>query len=407
MTAPFSTRAVFLLILVGGIAFVGAMLFSVFGDEFDHRIGVGPNSYSESALGHRAFVEMLRKAGYPVLVSHAATRERVGNQSLLILAEPSLARVDEDDLRRLLAAPMVLLILPKRTGRPDPKRRKWVGQSSLAGAEQVEKVLRLVDSDARLERPNGLADVLSRAPGPRPDIDQPQVIGSDRLNPQIGYPDRMLLASISNGRNLVWVLSDPDIIANHGIGRGDNALFITSVIDRMLPRGGSIVIDETIHGLARKPSFARRLFDLPYVVVMFQLALGVVVLLLAATRRFGAPERTTAGRPRGQRALIESAVDLIRFGGHQNEALARYLAANRREVVDRYGGGEQDGDGDRLVTRIEAQKNMPLRLRDLASRVAEKSEGAAADRRVLATAQLIHDWKQGILYGPRKRQQDR
>jgi len=84
------------------------------------------DSFSRSALGHRAFVELLRANGVPVLVSRYASADRAGLSALLLVAEPHLDATDPGRARRLAAMSRgvrtTLLVLPKWTGREDARR---------------------------------------------------------------------------------------------------------------------------------------------------------------------------------------------------------------------------------------------------------------------------------------------
>src|SRR5262249_56525747 len=86
----------------------------------------GPDAFSRSALGHRAFLDLARGRGIPVLVSRHDSARRAGTGGVLVLAEPRLESDQSPRARRmeaiLAAAHTVLLVLPKWTGRDDPAR---------------------------------------------------------------------------------------------------------------------------------------------------------------------------------------------------------------------------------------------------------------------------------------------
>ena len=50
---------------------------------------------------------------------------------------------------------------------------------------------------------------------------------------------RILIGEIVDSGRRIWVLSDPDIIANRGFGRGDNAALSVAVVDRLRANAGS------------------------------------------------------------------------------------------------------------------------------------------------------------------------
>ena len=85
----FSPTALFWLIALGLLAFGGAAYFLIYGDS---RIDTasGTNAYSYSALGHRAFVETLRRQDIPVRVSRVEPAGTADNSALLIMPSDCL-----------------------------------------------------------------------------------------------------------------------------------------------------------------------------------------------------------------------------------------------------------------------------------------------------------------------------
>ncbi len=89
MAAPvFAQRTIVWLIAVGGLSFLSAIVLIAFGEDLLPTGTVQANAYSESAIGHMAFVETLRALGIPVLVSRSDSALKAGPNDLLIVAEP-------------------------------------------------------------------------------------------------------------------------------------------------------------------------------------------------------------------------------------------------------------------------------------------------------------------------------
>lgn len=75
-----------------------------------------PSSYSNSAIGHSGFYDVLRRLGRPVGRSTGHALAQIGPRGLLIIAEPQAGGLAGGEGPRLLTAPRLLLVLPKWGG---------------------------------------------------------------------------------------------------------------------------------------------------------------------------------------------------------------------------------------------------------------------------------------------------
>src|SRR5262249_14600952 len=109
---PFSSKATGWLIGVAVVSFLVAVGFVIFGAPPPAPPSRERDSFSHSAIGHHAFVRLLRKLEIPVVVSHYDSGARAGASAVLIVAEPSSYHVSE--LRSMVAAAEhALVVLPK------------------------------------------------------------------------------------------------------------------------------------------------------------------------------------------------------------------------------------------------------------------------------------------------------
>ena len=203
--------------IVIGAAFAGALLIAVTFPEFRRGLvsmtkpdPIGPAIYSKSALGHAAVYDMLAGIGIPVVESDLGSGAHFEPNSVTVIAEPRTDDTTLTDVRAMLDAPTVLLVLPKREGKADPKRPNWIGEDRLIAPSDVQRVLSLADQKATLVRDAaGDSWNVSRFSGTQPAIHHPQLMHSARLRPLLAGPEGMLIGEIrEHGRRLV-VLSDP------------------------------------------------------------------------------------------------------------------------------------------------------------------------------------------------------
>ena len=407
--AVFARRTAFWLVAIGAAAFAAAAFFAIFGDGAVSWRNVGANAYSRSAIGHRLLVDTLDGLDVPLELSRSDSAARAGDGNLLVVAEPILGGPDADDpLGALLEADPVLLILPKRDGWSDPDRPGWLETSALRPPADVEAVARRVLPDATIVRPAVASGWYPSDDRAEPALPAPQLIRSWSLKPLIRAEQGVLLGLVERDGQRVWVLSDPDLIANHGIVRGDNAVWAVEAIEHIRPDGGTVIIDETIHGFLLERSFWRLMFRFPFVVATISACVAIAVLLWATGRRFGAPEPGDPPVKAGVAQLIETTAGLFRLGNHGTEVVRRYFAAAMRQVAQRHHLHDpqplDSGGEDALAVRLDRL----ARARGLAPRCAALHRAVETlsprlsldDPRLAAVAEEIHQWKREMIHGP-------
>ncbi len=168
-------------------------------------------------------------------------------------------------MRSLLKADTVLLVLPKWTGQPSQKKSAWLGEAAL---------LSLADAAYGVPAFEWRRRARGRAPQRRGVLDDEHarhhadLAGADSAHTgrpsaacSIGAKDGILLGEVVSQRNgqfmllsnpseplqkgaaathkrTILVLSDPDIIANHGFAAAGNAALAVATIKHLLTGSG-------------------------------------------------------------------------------------------------------------------------------------------------------------------------
>lgn len=397
---PYSAKTVYWLLAVGILSFAGAAWFIIY-SEGDAGAAKA-NAYSYSAIGHRALVDSLREIGVPVLVSRANSAEKAGDESLLVVAEPRLKQWYEDTIGAEQAPGSVLLVLPKWDGLKDDARPYWLGVAGMIPSRFVKSILRKAVPDAHLLRVAGPVKWDSGALGVAPDIAYPQLIESSRLHPTIRSDQGILAGWVQYGEQRIWVLSDPDILSNHGLGKGDNAVLALRLIDALRPPGGAVVFDETVHGYWQPPNLWRSLFQIPFIIPGILALAATIMVAWSAMVRFGSPLPARPVFATGKAVLIDNTASLVRFGGHGSEILRRYADATLRDVARRLNAPRRL-DGDELVDWIDnigKKRGVKRSFRDLTDRIAGSRGDVRGDAyRLARLARRIYLWKREIING--------
>ena len=127
------------------------------------------------------------------------------------------------------------------------------------------------------------------------------------------------------------LITDPDLLNNHGLDEAGNAAHVVALIER-LRAGGPVVFDEVIHGHAREPGLWALLFRYPLVLATMQALLVAFALGLATRGRFGPPAAVPPPIAAGKDFLIAHTATLLRHGGHDAAMLRRYLVSTVTQV---------------------------------------------------------------------------
>lgn len=171
-----------------------------------------------------------------------------------------------------------------------------------------------------------------------------QMISDENCTPVIGRPDAMLLAECplagtgdDEPDQTILVLSDPDLLNNHGLRLGDNARV---ALDLLEDRAGdaNIVIDYSSDVWLRDPYVEperertwddlARFFGPPFLALWAGAALLLALFLWRAALRYGPIRPETAGPGAGKDIAVQARARLLRLSG-QDGALARDYAAAR------------------------------------------------------------------------------
>jgi hypothetical protein len=415
MEPVFSPRTVAVLIICGSLAFAGAAYFAIANDQPGTS---GTNVYSTSAVGHRAFLELLQRRGIPTIVSRNNSAEKAGRKALLVLAEPGLQPGS------YALGERTLLILPKWAADADPAHPGWVRDLAFQPLETVERVIRQLDRNALVIREpvdigwnETSADAVRRYNAGRtadetltdrirgravPEIEGLQLIRSTAIEPIVSAWAGILVGAITVGGKTLFVISDPDLLSNAGIGRGDNAALVLDLVELMRPGDGTVIVDEVVHGFFRSPSLWRTLFSLPFLAATAIALAALGVLVWAASSRFGAALPAPQPGAAAESDLIENAIDLLQQAGHEQAVARAYPRIVIRELAQQFHAPrnltpvQQIGWIDRLGAARRIEPSFETLYRDAETAASAFPPGGP---RLLQAIQRLHDWKQEMIHG--------
>ncbi len=412
---PVFSRRLLMGWIMGAVVVFALSLYFMGGGELSGPDSVGPSTFSRSAIGHAGIADVLTQLAIPVVKSRSSSLEKLSSGSVLVIAEPRRSGQSEDAIRTLLKASTILLVLPKWTGQPSEQKTGWLREVDERPVLDAQWTLGLVAPHGEVVREDGAVQWTTNALHITPALDLPtQLVRGDRLWPIIGAKQGMLVGEISDRNRKIWVLADPDVIANHGLAHEGNAALALALINALRSGDGSVVFDETVHGFVVRPASPfLLLFRFPFVVATVQGLLAIALLLWATLGRFGAPQTAPPALSAGREGLLANMAKLVEFTGHQDVVVKRYVQETVRDVAtalhaprELMGGGLVGPGlmGTGLIAwlqRVGLARGVAIDCGDLLRRAAEAgTDGRRNPAALVRLARDIHQWKGEIVDGP-------
>ena len=408
--APIFSRKLMSGWIAGAVVIFAASLYLMGSKDYEGPESAGASTYSRSAIGHAGIFDVLQRLDIPVIKSLSNSMEQVGAGGVLVLAEPRVS-LRQDDLISKLKAERVLLVLPKWFGLPSDNHPGWVREVRERSPFDASSVVGLVASRMEAVREEGPVLWTTNELDLRPDVVKPtQLMRGTGLRPVIAGDKGMLVGELVERNRRVLVLSDPDVIANHGLAREGNAALAVALIKRLRGANGTVVFDETIHGYtapAENP-FAL-MFRFPFVIATVQGLIAVGLLLWATMARFGAPQSVPPPLSAGRAGLLQNMAKLIEFTGHQQVMIRRYVEETLRHVA-RQLHAPRALAGDALVAwlkRVGGARGVSVDCASLLQQARELGASGRWDQASLVRlARETHRWQEEMLDGRTRHPRD-
>ncbi|OWV70462.1 hypothetical protein ATY77_17000 [Rhizobium sp. R634] len=379
------------------------------------------SDYDRSPLGNKGLELWLQAKGIPVLRSDPHVSQAHSEVSLRILplsirqGETAAPQTDEE-LGNVGPENLIeeasrydlptLIILPK-----------WRGNVSTDGVASKSGLVDLVDIGRELEK-IGYSDFgfarsetgfeeaqLDLKPGQPIKIALYHAQAFERSSmPEgceeiVGMPLGALLARCEDNPN-VYLLSDPDLLNNHGLALADNASFAVSLVTVLrgaaetrpvyLDTAGRPLDDEERidegRTYERSASDLKRFFAYPLSLIWGTLLAVAAICFWRGAYRFGpALPEAAANTEMSKTTAIEATARLLRLSGNDGrmtEQFVLHLLADKAQLLFGPGAGNQAGI-DRLFQRL-------ARRDQAAARALHTSAQALIERGHLMTRANLH-----------------
>jgi len=397
-THPFKRRTLLMLLGVAAAAFVAMAYFAI--DDDAPRSGheaAGTTSASRSAVGYRAFIELLRQFE-PSVVSRMTRSDQSAALRLL------LAPADAAEVRYVVASRKgsALIVLPKwRTQRDGMADR--VRAARLLAPEAVRELAREIANDIEIVRPAAVTVWRASEIRGAPELSQPQLVRSRLLCPLLSSAEGMLIGRLC-ARPDVIVLADPDLLANHGLWRGENAVVAMNMISRIRGYDGPILaLESDAAAAAASRSLWTLMLTPPFLAITVAFAIAAGVALWMAALRFGPPTKEAEARAAGIFTLIDVGAGLLHARSHGGRVLRRYAELQALDLGRRLRAPRATTSPGEIGNWVDASKRRRAAGPGYAElmRQVDAVDGApkADPAAVVGTAGRLFRWWEDSLHG--------
>ena len=160
-----------------------------------------------------------------------------------------------------------------------------------------------------------------------------QTMSGEGIRPLITVPSGGMVLGQVGKRNL-YVLSEPDLINNHGVGSEQQARAALAMLDYLNSTDADgVLFDVTANGLGRSRSPLKLAFDPPFLAVTLTIFAAMLLAAWQALNRFGPVRRRERAIAFGKAALVDNSAALIRRAGREASLGSRYADVIRERAI--------------------------------------------------------------------------
>lgn len=393
---PFNPKLVIGLIAAAVIAFGALLILLAYAEEPGPPDGEGRAAPARSAVGYAGLAQLMGRFTDAQVVRGG---DALYSEDLLVVAVTGAG--GPEAIRELLdrrGPRATLLIMPKWLVQPDRGHAGWVRAIAPVlgprAAPMIDEnlVVGQVQSGGDAARGQDFLEGLSLPVPPRT-----QAIVSG-LTPMAALPraNGALVARIGDQPH--FVLSDPDLLNNHGLRDPARARAAVRLLLALSPTGAArINFDLETNGQGGRrpdrPSLLQLAFEPPLLAMTLALFVAALLAGYHGAFRFGPARREQRAIALGKAALVENSAGLIRLAKREARLGGAYAEVVRTEAARAtgapawLGSDKLDAYLDRLGRAGEA------RFTELAAALANATDRAS----LMAAARALHEWRRGLV----------
>jgi hypothetical protein len=398
IASGFNARVMLWVVGAAILSFIGYLFLSAYAPDMKRGEDGRGHALSQSAIGYSALIALRSELGRaPKLI-----RSKTGLESdLLVVVTPEF-RTEAAALESLIKARgdrPTLIILPKRIVQPNPLHPGWVTGRDIAAPPEVEQLAKPA-ATIKIFQKRATAPMRFTSDWAPPAVFAKgavvQVMEGDKLEPYITDDEgNILLAGVrresedDEGYTPLYILSDPDVMNNLGIGNAAMAHAAHGILDGLADEKSKTVdFDVTLNGFEASQGLLKLAFEPPFLALSLCLFVAALMALANGLLRFGPPLSEGRAVAPGKGALVANTADLLRLAGLEHEVGGRY-AALTRDMAAQALGLPQAMSAEAVTSRLDQISRDGLTYSELARR----AEGASHSQDMLAAARALFQWR--------------
>jgi hypothetical protein len=343
--ALFSSRVSGFIAVLSGCLVILSVGIALYGYRPFDSSATPTHSYASGPIGHRAFVSFLQRIKIHSVRIHQVETLKQASQPLFLI-EPLTdlkihgVSISEVKSARIKAGFVSILILPKWFRRPDPfepgfeqiplhRLQHWLKQalpklqtnknflgeapthSTVSKSNPTITIHQMPVADTSAALVADWVESSASTAGSKVRFAlstqgvQVMYVKNSPFEPLLNSEHGAIIARYtSSDGGVLYLVSDPDLLHNFNLQRGENAALWLALIRNSL-RTDTILIDEVFHNLVKQFSLAEELGSFPQVFFVIQALLLCAFFVWAGMRRFGRPVISALTRRYGPREIIE------------------------------------------------------------------------------------------------------
>lgn len=386
----FRPATILVLLATGILAFVGMLLLGAYAPEMRSGRDGGTHALSNGATGFAAVIALAEATGRnPEIVRS----EFLLDAEELAVLTPGSGFVNLDEALQQRGPRATLIVFPKWRTVRDEAKRGWVRTRGFVPEGDPEQMLapgRPLDIARRRSGGGFLKTVPAHAPAEMR-FAAPAVVQTIRgkdLRPVVtDARGNIVLAQV--GDVPLFLLADPDLLANHGLADPRQAAAALAMLDFLNTTDAErVLFDVTLNGLGRSPSPLRLAFDPPFLAATLAIAAALLLAGWQALFRFGPARRPERAIAFGKAALIDNAAALVRKARREARLGARYAMLIAERAAAALGVSERLRDEALDAYLDTIGKGTPF------TTLAARAANAASREELRAAAAALHQWQQ-------------
>ena len=388
----FDPKTMILITAVGALAFIAMLVLGAYAPDLRSGRNGGAHALSNAATGYSGLVRLAAQTGRNPSIVRSETD--LFNENLAVIT-PDHGSVDLSKILANRGPRATLIILPKWDSQADPEQSGWVRIHGLLQPDDPARTL-YPSTPIRIARARTRGEALIDLDPVTPSAVHflapaiIQTMSGKGLQPLIRTPSGGLVLARVGSRNL-YLLSEPDLLDNHGMGDERQAKAALALLDYLNSTGADgILFDVTANGLGRSRSPLKLAFDPPFLAVSLTLLAAMILAAWQALARFGPVKRPERAIAFGKAALVNNSAALVRKAGREAHLGGRYVDVIRERAASLF-HLPLTLDRPSLDARLEGLNPK----RSFAS-AAERATTANNRQELLSAAQSLNQWLEEV-----------